>query len=850
VTEASGATAGPRTAPGWWSSAHARVWALIASLAWVAVALFFGGVRHLELAVVGPEVPWWVLLAGFVVAELLVVYVRLGPATQALSLVEVPLIAALYAFDPVALVVVRVVAALYVKAVHWRQKKVKLAFNVVWAAVETQVALLVWHGVVGEGNPLGPRGWLATLAAIGVMDLLSSAAIAGVIALSEGRAQRGLWRYGVAGGAFTVIANTGLGIVIVTMLAADWRSLWAAGVVGAVLVIGFRAYHSVQVRHDNVASLYRFTRSIGVQADAGSVARVLAEHARELSGAGIAEVMLKGSGAVSATRLLLMGDGEPVAERPAASCLADLCTGPRPDGSVLYARGRQPAALRAAGLRDALVVQLTGETSPVGTILVAHGVDDHGAFDATHVTLLETLANHASVALENARLVEDLKAQVGVNRHQALHDTLTGLPNRRLFTLRIADCLAEHGDGAVLVLGLDGFKNVNDTLGHEVGDRVLQEVGARLQATLSAEGTVARLGGDEFALLLPGLRHAADAVEAAGRVHAALQMPAEVGELRMAVGASIGIALAPHHGADADVLLQRGDAAMYMAKERGRSTEVYDGELDRHNPRRLELGVALQVAVAARDLTLHYQPKIDLQSRDVVGVEALLRWQHPDHGFVPPDEFIPIAEQTGLIVPITDMVLEMALRQCRAWHDMGLALGMAVNVATQCLLDGAFPERVEALLAGTGVAPQSLTLELTETGMLTESARTKEVIMRLHAIGVALSIDDFGTGHSSLSRLRQLPVQELKVDRSFVGNMLVDADDDAVTRSTIDLGRNLGLRVVAEGIEDEATLERLRQLGCDAGQGFGISRPVDAGALQDWLERTRSAPVRPTPTTT
>jgi diguanylate cyclase (GGDEF)-like protein/PAS domain S-box-containing protein len=422
---------------------------------------------------------------------------------------------------------------------------------------------------------------------------------------------------------------------------------------------------------------------------------------------------------------------------------------------------------------------------------------------------------------------------------QAFTDQLTGLPNRALLRDRAQQALRLAGrqgvTAALLLLDLDRFKEVNDTLGHHHGDLLLQQVAERLHGSLRGSDTVARLGGDEFAVLLPQIAGVQEATVVADKLSAAIEAPFAVDGLSLDVDVSIGVAVYPDHASDPNELLQRADVAMYAAKATHAAYTIYDPSLDQHNPRRLGLLGQLRRALAAGELVVHYQPKADVRSGRILGVEALVRWQHPEHGLLGPGEFVPLAETTGLIRPLTAHVLDAALRQCRAWQDAGRELSVAVNLSTRCLLDLTLPDQITALLEVTGVAPQRLVLEITESAIMTDPTRALEILNRLHVLGVQLAIDDFGTGYSSMAYLKSLPVDELKVDRSFVTHLRDNQSDAVIVRSTVDLGHNLGLRVVAEGVEDRATWQELATLGCDSVQGYYLARPMPAAELVAWL---------------
>jgi diguanylate cyclase (GGDEF)-like protein/PAS domain S-box-containing protein len=439
-----------------------------------------------------------------------------------------------------------------------------------------------------------------------------------------------------------------------------------------------------------------------------------------------------------------------------------------------------------------------------------------------------------------------LRQQAELNRHQALHDSLTELPNRVLFQERVRHVILsaerEGGGVAVLVMDLDRFKEINDTLGHASGDRLLVEAARRLRTTLRGADSIARLGGDEFAILLHDGSQSGVA-GAARRIHAAFAAPFLLDGLPLQIEASIGAATYPEHADDVEGLIQRADIAMYLAKRDNSGWELYDRSQDDHQPHRLSLISELRRAIDERELVLHYQPKLELRSGRVDAVEALVRWHHPTRGLLGPNEFIDVAQETSLIKPLTLYVIDEALRQCREWAAEGHPLAVAVNVSTRNLIDLDFPDQVAALLAKWEIGPERLELEITESAIVADMFRMRGVLERLGAMGLRISVDDFGTGYTSLGYLRRLPISELKIDRSFVSHMATSEEDAIIVRSTIDLGRNLGLGVVAEGVEDAEVLERLRDLGCDVAQGYLMSAPIPAGELTAWLRdfTTRSA---------
>ncbi len=422
----------------------------------------------------------------------------------------------------------------------------------------------------------------------------------------------------------------------------------------------------------------------------------------------------------------------------------------------------------------------------------------------------------------------------GALEHQALHDLLTGLPNRTLLHQRVEQSIVaaapSNASVALLVIDLDRFKEVNDTFGHQYGDLLLQQIGPRLSDVLQPEDTISRLGGDEFAVLLPGAS-AVRAEHVARKLLAALDRSFSISDISVDIGGSIGIALSPDHAADSDVLLRRADVAMYVAKRAGRGFALYSPDQDQHSPDRLAMVGDLRRAIDGDELTLHYQPKVSLRTNRCIGVEALIRWQHPQHGLIPPDQFIPLAERTGLIKNLSYWVLNAALKQARDWLAEGVDVPIAVNLSMRDLHDAELPDTVDRLLRHWQVEPRQLAVEITENGLMADPARALQTITGLRVMGIRIAIDDFGTGYSSLAYLKRLPVDELKIDRSFVRDLATDDDDLAIVRSTISLGHDLGLTIVAEGIEDAGTSDLLRRLGCDIAQGYFIGRPMSATAL-------------------
>lgn len=438
------------------------------------------------------------------------------------------------------------------------------------------------------------------------------------------------------------------------------------------------------------------------------------------------------------------------------------------------------------------------------------------------------------------RDITESKAQRRQLEHQALHDALTGLPNRLLLNDRLSHAMKtaqRAGEPmALLLIDLDDFKEVNDTLGHHVGDLLLVEIAERLKAPLRDSDTVARLGGDEFAVLLPAATDMDRAVDIGHRLREAILEPVQLNEdLSAFVGASIGVAMYPDHSQDAIRLMQCADVAMYCAKDGQDKIVLYDSEQDSNNLRSLTLSSSLRRAIDEQAVSLVFQPKLSLTSQTVTSVEALARWTDKGLGIVEPEEFITHAERTGQIRDLTTMLVQKAAKQLAQWDRDGLDLGISVNLSPRSLLDEQLPEKISSILTEHRVSGTKLTLEITETAIVLDPKKAQDILAGLSNLGLCFSIDDFGTGYSSLSILQQLPVQELKVDRSFVQHMLDRPGDDAIVRSTIALAHSLNMTVVAEGVESAETISRLKAMACDYAQGYAISSALAGDEFQSWL---------------
>jgi diguanylate cyclase (GGDEF)-like protein len=800
--------------------------------AWINLALL----RDLDPLPAPVRAPWIVLVAGFALVEIFVIHLERGRQTHTFSLVEIPLVIGLYMASPVAVVTARLLGAGLALALHRRQSPSKLAFNLSMFALETSLAELAFRALAGDHATISPSSWGPTFIACVLVNLVGAVGVTLVISITSGRISPATFhKLLVETTMLGPLANTSVALCVTVLLWFEPAGALLMLVIAGVLVVAYRAYSSLRERYANLTRLYEFTRTVHGDAHAEGAVVTLLEAARRVMNAEHAELMvLAEDGRVVRATSDADGVGKvheplPLAEAgPLWSLVGDV-----PGGVLVPAGSGRPwhaETLRAFGWRDCVASSFRQDNVVAGVIAVANRVGDVATFDGEDLALFNALASHAVVTLDNSRLLSRLQ-------HEALHDTLTGLPNRALFNRIVDAALEERKMGqkvAVLLLDLDRFKDVNDTLGHAQGDRLLQEVGVRLEERAPEGSTVARLSGDEFAVLLPITADVDRVHEQAVALAAILRVPFQIDEVELDAEASIGIALCPDHAEDPMTLLQRADVAMYAAKASG-GVEVYSPTRDEHGRRRLTLVSELRAALERRELEVWYQPQAIAQTGAICAVEALVRWRHPTRGLLTPNEFIPVAEHTGLMVPLANYVIEEAARQWRAWHDAGLSLRLAVNLSMRNLQEPALAEEICARLAQQQMPPSALTVELTESSIMSDSVRATESLEALAVAGIGVAVDDFGTGYSSFTHLRELPVQEIKVDKSFVMHMVKDPGDAAIVRSVIDLGRNLGLSVVAEGVESAEACRLLAEWGCDRLQGYYLSKPAPPDVIAAWL---------------
>jgi diguanylate cyclase (GGDEF)-like protein len=784
---------------------------------------------------------WWQLIPVVVLADELSFHLEIRGEAHSFTLSELPLVLGCLFVAPWGVIAARLGGAAAYQVVRRRQRGVKLFFNLSVFLLETVVALILIHGLMGGRTVLDWVSWPVILAALAAADAISLTAVSCAIHWHGGSRRLGPI---VAASGATAVVNVSLGLLVAVILRVEPVAIGLLGVVLGMTALAFRGYANLSKRYASLKLLYEFTEAVGANMTGEKVLGQMLDRARGLLRAETAEVVLfdRSTGLPSlrqrstdsdpdGTLITIDGYGE-----KGGLSWAEAVRAGRPLLVSRTDRSPEHAKMRdELGAKDLILAPLRSEDAVVGAMVVSGRLAAVSTFDSSDTRLFETLANHASVAIENSRLVEQLRREADERRHEALHDSLTGLPNRTLFSQQVNAAAQTAGRAAVMLMDLDRFKEVNDTLGHHNGDLLLCQVSTRLVEALAGSGTAARFGGDEFAILLPDIDEVESARAIAARVLDAFGQPFLIEEMALGVGASIGIAVAPDHGSDATTLLQRADVAMYEAKANRSGAALYDAVRDTYSPRRLRLAGELRQALENDEIVAYFQPKVSLSDRQVVGAEALVRWRHPELGLLPPDEFIPVAEQTGLIIPLTHHVLRLALRQCRQWRRSGHDIGVAVNLAMRSLLDASLAATVDDLLRRSKVPASHLTLEITESSIMADADRAIRVLTGLARRGVRLSVDDFGTGYSSLTYLQRLPVHEVKIDKSFVFQVASDEADATIVQSIVELGHNLGLSVVAEGVEDQVSWDRLRGMSCDIAQGYYLSKPLPPASLTRWL---------------
>lgn len=786
------------------------------------------------------------LAAGFGVARSLAIEVDVRRDTARITPTEIPLVVGLL-FLPGPVVLVAYVTVVVIARLIRRDSWSKLLFNASYATLTVAVTDLLASLVVTPTWPGVPQ-WGAVLAGFVIAHALTSCLTWIFVVLLDHR-RPGESARPVVHVYLTGLLNAGLGLAAAEMvLTVPWGPL-LVGLLAVIVAAVYRAYYGLLRDQRDLGVLNDLSLRVAVAGQGEDDSRPQPDEDGWSTAMELARVQL------NATRVVLHwipGGGGPhtvVAGRPlprplsqseiAAVAPADRQAG---TGQVLRLVGSSSdpvvsAALTAREASEMLVVPLRGAEQLLGIIEVHDRQSRVRGFGKADVRLVETLASHLSTALDNRRLLAQL-------RHDAYHDSLTNLRSRLGFREAATEVLRRGSTPcAVIVIDLELLSEVNDALGHIWGDRVVVGAGERLRRTLPDRVLTARLEGDTFAALLVDVG-SPQAEQVAEQVQVALSEPYPVDKLAVECTAVVGVALTGIEPTrDADILLQRADMALRAARVADETVRCYVPSMGQLLLRRFQLVTQFRHALDSGQFDVHFQPQLALPTRQVIGVEALVRWHHPEFGMLDPQEFVTIVEATGLIDPLTDFVLDRSLQQCRSWLDRGLSLSVAVNLSVRNLADTAFPSRVAGALQRHRVPAELLSLELTESAVMSDPERALPVLRGLHGLGVRIAVDDFGTGYSSLAYLRRLPVDEVKIDKSFVFGLASDLCDLAVVRAIVELGHSLGLIVVAEGVEQDATRHQLMEMGCDVAQGFLISRPLAADRFDAWLAaRTVGAP--------
>ncbi|MFN8051595.1 MAG: EAL domain-containing protein [Acidimicrobiales bacterium] len=787
---------------------------------------------------VGFAIPWWAMVLPFALSDGLELRFRIKQTTVFATLVEIPYVLGLFALSGRGLLLAHLLGAV-IALVALRYRPTMLAFNVSGFALDGVFALVVFHALVGPETATALTGWVGCVLAM-MVPAAGTAVRSYLVLRFRGQTPDEQWAWSSLLTAVVNAINATLAFLAMRLVVADTRLVWLVGGMALVLVAVYRNYISLLSNHEGLNRLYDSTRTFELVTAHDNSAMTMLDQSLELLGAERAELVLgaQGSGRPRCFRSEHDRPARELTEDEIDPTIAELIDTIDDTGAERFGR-------IDVHDRHAMVGRLQGSEESIGLLRVS--MFSGSEFSEGDRRLFEMFVNHASVALQNSQLVDQLREEVAQREHEALHDALTALPNRVLFDLQTRRALAmRRADElvAVALIDIDHFKEVNDTLGHHHGDSLLSELAKRLERLGGGDGlVVSRLGGDEFAVLITGVTEAAQINDIAVRVKAAIEESLEIASVRIDIGASVGVAVVDpaEPVADDSILLRQADVAMYIAKRQHRGIVFYDRADDPYSPKRLSLAADLRHAVERGEIEAYFQPEIDLHTGKVISVEALARWTHPEHGSIVPDQFIPIAEQSGLIRDLTYLMLEQSLERIRQWRSHGFHLHVAVNLSVRCLSDEHLVEKVQRHLELAGLGPEVLTLEVTEGTIMADPEHALAVLCRLHDAGIRLSIDDFGMGYSSLAQLKRMPVGQLKIDKSFVTYVTEDADDAAIVKSVTDLGHNLHLEVIAEGCEDAATLDRLTELGCDSVQGFYLGRPMTADQTLRWL-REREQP--------
>jgi diguanylate cyclase (GGDEF)-like protein len=825
------------------------VWIYVLGLTALAAASHLHWVAHAQ-PLATPHLTWWMLALGFVGAERCIVHLEFHRSAHTVSLADVPFALGLVFAGGNDLVIGGLAGSIVVYGVLRRLPPVKVAFNAVqlWLAIDVAVAITHWIA----DNDLGPSTWLGVYAGTLMSGAVTVVCILGAIWITEGEVRGSMLRQMFAMDALVTLTNTSIAIVAAIVIATDARAVPVLLVPALTVFVAYRAYAAERERHERLEFLYEANRTLSRSPEVAEAIEGLLSRSLDAFRAEVAEVMLFGSDGTPLRTTLGPGGLRSVmqpADPAVAEAFAALVDSDRPAVLLTPPFSSPDLADHFArrGVRHAMIAALPGEERTIGTIMLANRVGLARGFSDEDLRLLEALGNNASVALQYDRLEQAVTQLVELQEqlhHQAFHDPLTDLPNRALFMERVREELRAEGDHvAVLFIDVDDFKTVNDSLGHGVGDALLVAIAGRLRGCVRPEDLVARLGGDEFAVMLPGVEDPLASARMVGdRILEAFALPVHAADELVSVHLSVGIASSLEAERDGDQLVRNADVAMYHAKSKGKARfEVFEPAMADAILRRHGLKEELAKAVGREQIVVEYQPIVELESGRIAAAEALVRWEHPVRGVVPPCEFFPLAEETGQIVDIGRHVLREACRQARAWEEAdpaGEPLRMHVNLSVVELLDPGLMPAIRDAVDSAGIRPEQLVIEITETQLVEDAVTIAARLGELRELGVRIALDDFGTGYSSLSYLHSLPLDILKVAKPFVDGLVGGGRESSFVGMILDLARALGLEVIAEGIETPEQVTALRGLGTGFGQGFHLARPSPAASR---LNRSTSA---------
>jgi diguanylate cyclase (GGDEF)-like protein len=785
---------------------------------------------HGDHSFVDVNVPAWWIFVVLVVGQAYPLEFEVRGQTFQVVLETVPLVLGLIFLPPLELVILRVVGGLVADFVIDRMSVVKGLFNAANLGLATLAAVAAFKVSAPTHGSIHPPVWLAVFAAIIASEFVAGMLVIIVLSLTGAREQLGRTVRVIGFGAGVSVVMTFLALFTAAALDYDVATAWAISVFVFLALAAAQTYHRVVERAEALDRLYVVARELGpIASDPADLAPAMVQLRQVIRAKNLELAVLAPAQDDFATIVTVSANGTredllSVEMRPSAEAAAILQTGNK---NRKWFAGLRPtsANMREADRLSALV--RTGDRD-IGVLSAHNASGEKSTFDRSDRSLLQAAADQLAAALEKGRLIESL-------RRAATLDTLTGLANLESLRSFLDTSLDGSTGGVVILLNLDRFREVNDMLGHDAGDAVLAEVARRLQSSPTQGALVARVGGDQFAIAIPGAAGSEVAQLAAMAVKSRVDGSIRFAEVSADVRVTIGIARAPEHGNDAATLIRRAEMAMAAAKGGTSGIGEWDPDYERDGSRRLQLLTGLRAALGDGSLRVEYQPKLRLTNGEVSGFEALVRWSHPELGPVSPAEFVPIAEATGLISALTSTVLRQALTTCRSWHDAGKPVGVAVNVSARSLDDTVLVGQVAAMLTASGLEPRWLTLEITESSVMEDHARSLEVLKELRMLGVRLSIDDFGTGYSSLHQLRGLPVHEVKIDRSFITTVDSDEADRAVVRAVVELCDSLDLVTVAEGVEKATQAYALETLGVQQVQGYFHARPMTEDVAMAWL---------------